>query len=155
MKCPSCANNQRRKREGMRCVKCGYGFVYDPKVEPNMSDVAVLSLLQMASANGRQAFSAAQIQSALLRKPSKERAVGFVIGFVFCALGGIFSSVWGTPIPLIGSMLFAAFVVVKTFNSHLQPDGPQSQALLDRLPMLLAKHEDKYGRLFVENDPRR
>ncbi len=31
MKCPECGRNQRRQREGMKCLGCGRNFVLDPK----------------------------------------------------------------------------------------------------------------------------
>ncbi|MEM7600619.1 MAG: hypothetical protein AAF357_04295 [Verrucomicrobiota bacterium] len=31
MKCPECPHNQRRGQEGMKCKRCGYAFVFDPK----------------------------------------------------------------------------------------------------------------------------
>ena len=67
MKCPTCDYNQRRGKEGMTCKKCGYDFVFDPKLH-EMTDGKFLATVQRASSNGTYHFTENQLYAAACRR---------------------------------------------------------------------------------------
>jgi hypothetical protein len=65
MKCPECSNTQRR-REGMKCTRCGYEHVFDPKTD-GIADIKFKGLLKAASANDTQYFTFNQLYARYCR----------------------------------------------------------------------------------------
>lgn len=100
MRCPECNHNQRHK-DGTRCNKCRYQFVFRKK-EDRISDFALRQTIQRLSDNGQQAFTTTQLALAICRLWRKKTLgpVGCgVIALIVSAIAGLFAfsnwSWWG------------------------------------------------------------
>ena len=64
MRCPVCANSQGVNRDGMRCKRCGYTFVFSPKVGMRLADRRVIAAAQRLGRDGAT-FAPRQVLGAL------------------------------------------------------------------------------------------
>ncbi|MCC6215782.1 MAG: hypothetical protein IT376_13030 [Polyangiaceae bacterium] len=94
MKCPSCSTTQKAK-EGMKCAKCGYEYVFQPRTD-GITDGKFRQLLARASANGTYYFTKNQLYTLYCQDRS-----GFAGGYGCGALAGMLA---------LGGLAAAAFV---------------------------------------------
>ena len=64
MRCPICANSQGANRDGMRCKRCGYAFVFSPKLGMRLADRRVIAAAQRLGREGA-AFAPRQVLGSL------------------------------------------------------------------------------------------
>lgn len=72
MRCPDCKHNQ-RYRNGTRCGKCGYQFVFRKSAD-GINDFALWQIIQRLSEGGQQAFTTTQLTLAICRSWRKKDA---------------------------------------------------------------------------------
>ena len=85
MKCPNCATNHLRGKQGMQC-KCGYQFVFDPK-RHGLTDGKFLSHVRRASRNGTYFFTENQLYATACR--SLNRRAEAIAAFIFFGVATI------------------------------------------------------------------
>lgn len=64
MRCPICANRQGANRDGMRCRRCGYAFVFNPKLGMRLADRRVIAAAQRLGRKGA-AYAPRQVLGSL------------------------------------------------------------------------------------------
>lgn len=85
MRCPDCNHNQ-KYREGTRCTKCGYQFIFRKK-DDNITDYGLRLIIQRLSDNGQYVFTATQLALDICRSwHGKSRLIGGVIFTIVIAL---------------------------------------------------------------------
>lgn len=77
MKCPKCEQTVRRGREGLRCGKCHYEFVFDPQESERLTDGRFLGLIRAVSSNDTYYFTPNQLYAEHLRRAVQGRRVRF------------------------------------------------------------------------------
>lgn len=98
MRCPECKHTQ-KYREGTRCKKCGYQFVFRKSAD-GITDSALRQMIQRLSDSGQQAFTATQLALAICRSWRQKKGafigcgvvavvVALLIGFGQHALLGV------------------------------------------------------------------
>lgn len=96
MRCPECKHNQRHK-EGTRCSKCRYQFVFQ-KRHDQISDYALRQLIGRLSDHGQLSFTTTQLALEICRLWRKKilGPVGCgIIALVISAIAGLFvSGIW-------------------------------------------------------------
>ncbi len=89
MRCPECKHSQ-KYREGSRCKKCNYLFVFRRNVD-RISDYALRQTIQRLSDGGQQAFTATQLALEICRiwrkKAMSMIAAGVVVAVIALAIG--------------------------------------------------------------------
>jgi hypothetical protein len=108
MRCPDC-KHQQKYRDGARCGKCGYQFVFRKK-DDKISDSSLQQMIQRLSDNGHYAFTATQLALEICRSwRGKQQLIGGVIFVTIIALGLFFViGHWGISlIALAVGALFA------------------------------------------------
>ncbi|MFO1422927.1 MAG: hypothetical protein U1F70_04605 [Candidatus Competibacteraceae bacterium] len=108
MRCPECKHTQ-KYREGTRCKKCGYQFVFRKSAD-GISDFAFQRTVQRLSDNGHQAFTATQLALAICRIWRTKKGVfigcGVAIVVIACIIGfGLRTVIGGSIFFLVFSML--------------------------------------------------
>lgn len=108
MRCPECKHTQ-KYREGTRCKKCGYQFVFRKSAD-GITDSALRQMIHRLSDGGQQAFTATQLTLAICRSwRAKKGALigcGAAIVVVACIVGfGLGTAIGGFIFFLIFSML--------------------------------------------------
>ncbi|MDQ5909087.1 MAG: hypothetical protein QG599_1181 [Pseudomonadota bacterium] len=97
MRCPECNHNQ-KSREGSRCQKCRYQFVFYSKSEP-IRDFTLRQIIQRLSDNGEYAFTATQLALEICRVWRKKTfgAIGCsVIALILSGIVGVIAfTQWG------------------------------------------------------------
>jgi hypothetical protein len=89
MRCPDCKHDQKYK-DGARCGKCGYQFVFRKK-DDRISDSSLRQIIQRLSDNGQYAFTATQLALEICRSwRGKRQLIGGVIFVMVIALGLFF-----------------------------------------------------------------
>lgn len=102
MKCPACNQTQRAK-EGLRCTRCRYAYIFDPKAD-RMNDYRWTQILKKASANDTIAFTRQQLHTQWAIKTSPGRAGRIVGGVVTTFITG-FAVAAGAPLLLLAAPL--------------------------------------------------
>jgi hypothetical protein len=87
VKCPACNNTQKAK-EGLRCTKCRYAFIFDPKSD-GMNDYRWTQLVKKASANETVCFTRQQLHTQWAMKKAPGRGGRIALGVVATAVTGI------------------------------------------------------------------
>lgn len=124
MKCPECQRNHPAS-QGMRCSKCRYEFVFNPKHTPSvgLTDGKFLLAIRRASQNGTTFFTANQLYAAYAKIVAKSRTelIGGVI--VLCVVGMLaFGFSWkiflAAMVGAIGIVLVILFGKPKPMMPH-------------------------------------
>lgn len=105
MRCPDCKHNQ-RYRNGTRCGKCGYQFVFRKSAD-GISDFALRQIIQRLSEGSQQAFTTTQLALAICRSwPPKNGVLicGVVIAVIAVMLGLAQHTLLGVVVFLLLSM---------------------------------------------------
>lgn len=108
MRCPDCKHDQ-KYRDGTRCGKCGYQFVFRKK-DDKISDSSLRQIIQRLSDNGQYAFTATQLALEICRSwRGKRRLISGILFVTVIALGVFFATQrWGlSVIALVVGVLFA------------------------------------------------
>jgi hypothetical protein len=79
MRCPDCNHNQ-KYREGTRCAKCGYQFIFRKK-DDNITDYSLRQIIKRLSDNGQYAFTVTQLALDICR--SWQGKGGLIGGMIF------------------------------------------------------------------------
>ncbi len=106
MRCPECKHTQ-RYREGTRCKKCGYQFVFRKSAD-GISDSALRQLIQRLSASGQQAFTATQLALAICRSWRQKKGALIGCGVVTLAVAILIG------LAQHASLGFAVFAILST-----------------------------------------
>jgi DNA-directed RNA polymerase subunit RPC12/RpoP len=79
MRCPKCSHEQKYK-DGMKCVQCGYRFVFNPKTD-KLRDNVISQMIQQLSDNGHYYFTRTQLATEIGKYWRKQKIgpIGFVI----------------------------------------------------------------------------
>jgi hypothetical protein len=109
MKCPNCTTTQKRK-EGMKCNKCGYQHVFDPKTD-GITDGKFMALLKGASANDTYYFTYNQLYARYCQ--GRSNIVAAIVESSFGLLGwlGLLAVAGGALGFLIGAVLEEPFII--------------------------------------------
>jgi len=81
MRCPDCNHNQ-KYREGTRCTKCGYQFVFRKK-DDNITDYSLRQIIRRLSDNGQYEYAFTATQLALDICRSWQGKGGLIGGLIF------------------------------------------------------------------------
>ncbi len=92
MKCPQCNYNQRRKRQGIKCIQCGYVFVFDPLRNDPVLDYRMANMIKKASSNDTQYFTPDMLYGLFLRYRKHDHLFyTAVVLLIISAISGIMS----------------------------------------------------------------
>lgn len=124
MKCPECQYNHPAS-QGMRCSKCHYEFVFNPKQTPSvgLTDGKFTLAIRRASENGTTFFTANQLYAAYAKIVAKPQT-GLVGGIVFVIVVGalVYRFAWQFSLVAvagaIGLTLVALFHKPKPMMPH-------------------------------------
>lgn len=132
MRCPDCNHNQ-RYRDGTRCGKCSYQFVFRKKSD-GLSDHALRQIIRRLSDNGQYAFTLTQLTLELCRYWQRSATQILVSGLIFVAIisgfVGFFFGSWS--IALLLGIILVIFSVWKTQQQRISLPLSKARKLLDR-----------------------
>ena len=132
MRCPDCNHNQ-RYRDGTRCGKCSYQFVFRKKSD-GLSDHALRQIIRRLSDNGQYAFTLTQLTLELCRYWQRSATQLLVSGLIFVAIisgfVGFFFGSWS--IALLLGIILVIFSVWKTQQQRISLPLSKARKLLDR-----------------------
>jgi hypothetical protein len=106
MKCPACNQSQRAK-EGLRCTRCRYAYIFDPKAD-RMNDYRWTQIMKKASANGSVCFTKRQLHTQWALKMSPGRG-GRIVGGVVLSFVTVPLAIAGGPLLLLLAAPLAVF----------------------------------------------
>lgn len=106
MRCPDC-NHTQKYRNGARCGRCGYRFVFRKKTD-QISDFTLRQMIRRLSDDGQYAFTATQLALALCRhwRRSAWGPIGCGLIALLAPVGILVMAGYGIP----GAILFVAAV---------------------------------------------
>ncbi len=90
MRCPECNRTQQYK-EGMRCRRCGYKFVFNPKstkYKGQIRDYTLRSIIKQLSNDGQYCFTRTQLAVEISRYWDKRHGMGCLLVLGSLALAG-------------------------------------------------------------------
>lgn len=130
MRCPECKHSQ-KYREGSRCKKCNYPFVFRRSVD-RISDYALRQTIHRLSGGGQQTFTATQLALEICRIWRKKAMSMIVAGVVVAVIAlaiGLFLK------PAIGAVAFLIMCPLALWNvARSKRHFPyyKARALVDR-----------------------
>ena len=110
MKCPKCTNNQKYK-DGMTCNFCGYIFALNPKVWPNITDMAMNNVIRDLSGPEEYYFTSNQLISRLYRTLRKKQRSAGIVGTILFFIVVLVLTVIFTENNIIPEIIVGAIAV--------------------------------------------
>lgn len=130
MRCPECKHNQ-RYREGTRCQKCQYQFVFRKRAD-RISDYALRQTIQRLSDSGQQSFTVTQLAMEICRIWRK-KAFSMIAGAVVIAIVALIAGlVLGATIGLVGFVILCPLVLWQISRSKRTFPYYKARALVER-----------------------
>lgn len=110
MRCPKCSHVHKYK-DGMKCVQCGYRFVFNPKTD-KLRDNVISQMIQQLSDNGHYYFTRTQLATEIGKYWRKQKIgpIGFVIIvlILWSIISAIFELSWFTVVVVLPLTIFWA-----------------------------------------------